>query len=39
MLSGCNRYFLSVPSRISRAMPVARPGMLLNMRLMWTSSR
>ena len=31
--------FLELPSRMSRAMPSASPGMLENIRLMWTSSR
>jgi len=26
MSIGCSRYFLRLPSRMSRAMPVARPG-------------
>ena len=39
MSIGCSRYFLRLPSRMSRAMPVASPGMLENIRLMCTSSR
>ena len=39
MSTGWIRYRLSVPSRMSRAMPPARPGMLENIRLMWVSSR
>src|SRR5437764_1203803 len=39
MSIGCSRYFLRLPSRMSREMPVARPGMLENMRLTCTSSR
>ena len=30
MSIGWMRYFLTVPSRMSRAMPVASPGMLEN---------
>src|SRR5260370_40732115 len=37
--NGCMRYFLSDPSRISCAMLMASPGMLENMRLIWTRSR
>ena len=32
MSIGWMRYFLTVPLRMSRAMPVARPGMLENAR-------
>ena len=39
MSSGWIRYRLSVPSRMSRAIPPARPGMLENIRLMCVSSR
>ena len=39
MSIGCSRYFLRLPSRMSRAIPVAKPGMLENMRLTCTSNR
>ncbi len=39
MSIGWRRYLLSVPSRMSRAMPPARPGMLENIRLMFTRRR
>ena len=37
MSIGWMRYFLTVPSRMSRAMPEARPGMLENARLIIVS--
>ena len=37
MSMGWMRYFLIVPSRMSRAMPVARPGMLEKARTIMVS--
>ena len=39
MSMGWIRYRLSVPSRTSRAIPPASPGMLENIRLMCVSRR
>ena len=38
-VDGLDQVALEVPSRISRAMPPARPGMLENIRLMLVRSR
>jgi len=39
MSSGWSRYFFIVPSRMLCEIVFDSPGMLENMRLMWTSNR